>query len=174
MLCQSQQLHAMASTMEEQYLATRYFSHSTLKCMNTKEIISFIIHLRATLNLELLRTGLSQKHLTTELSNTSLPPHGLRNPVRAGEAGVEMLWIMAIASPPSDHAARRMSRGASRRPGTGRNTGTALNKLQLVYPTVLAVTEPWLHLQQMLERSNRDAGDFREIAGLKMLPKNKN
>lgn len=81
---------------------------------------------------------------------------------------------MAIASPPSDHAARRMSGGASRRPGTGRNTGTALNKLRLVYPTVLAVTEPWLNPQQMLERSNRDAGDFREIVGLKMLPKNKN
>lgn len=123
------------------------------------------MHLKATLDLELLRLGLSQRHLTTGLSNTFLPPCGLRNPVLAGEGRMGMLWLTAITSPPSGHTARA---GTGRSAGNRQECRDSSHKLLLMDPSVPAVTELWLQLLQMLEKSTRDTCDFKKATGLKI------
>lgn len=137
-----------------------------------KERISFIIHLKATLNLELLRTCLSQKHLTNRaVKHLPASPQAEKpSPDWGSWSGNAVSHGNNITS---DHAARGLSGGASPRAGTGRNTGTALNQLRLAYPSMPVATEHRLQLLQMLERSNRDDCDFREIIGLRM-PRKKN
>lgn len=159
MLCWSQQLHAMASIVEEQCLVTRHFFHSTLRRLNPKEkkkIMSFNTFKNS------LEPGAVWNRLVTEVSDYRAVKHlpaflWLRNLALAGEARVGTLWVTARTSPPSAQAATALPRGASCRAGTDWNTVRTLDKLRLVYPSVPAATARWQQLLPVPDGSNWDA-----------------